>query len=371
MGLTIGTIPIDPPVVLAPMAGVTGRTYRTLCREAGAGLCVTEMVHARALVERNAKTLTMIRFDEGAVARSVQLYAVAPGSAGAAARLLVGEFGVEHIDLNFGCPAAKVTRRGGGAALPVQPGLLRAVIASVVAAAGAVPVTVKMRLGLDGDHPTAAESARIAREEGVVAVALHARTAEQLYSGRADWSAIARLKETLEGIPVLGNGDIWTPEDAVRMVAETGCDGVVIGRGALGRPWFFRDLADVLAGRPRRPAPALGEVLLLMRRHLEGLCEDKQGDQAVRDFRKHVGWYLSGYGVPVEDRLALLAVGRPDELLGLLDRFDPAVPFDPAAYRERRGHRNGPYPVPVPAGWLDGPQAAASVADDGVLVSGG
>ena len=263
MGLKVGPIPVDPPVVLAPMAGVTNTAFRRLCRSYGGALYVSEMVTARALVERNAKTMRMVTRAEGEPVHSVQLYGVDPVVMTGAVRLLVDEIGVDHIDLNFGCPAAKVTKLGGGAALPVHHRLFRAIVRAAVRAAGVVPVTIKMRVGVDDAHVTALPSALAAADEGVAAVALHARTAEQLYSGEADWSRIGELVEALDGtgVPVLGNGDIWEASDALAMIEQTGCAGVVVGRGCLGRPWLFRDLDHALTGRPVAGPPALGVVV--------------------------------------------------------------------------------------------------------------
>ncbi len=263
--LKLGPVAVDPPVVLAPMAGVTNVAFRRLCRTYGAGLYVSEMITARALVEGNAKTLAMAAFGEDEPVRSIQLCGVDPQVMGTAVRRLVGEIGVDHIDLNFGCPAGKVTRQGGGAALPVHRALFRAIVGAAVEAAVSVPVTVKLRIGVDGDHVTYLEAGRIAEDEGAAAITLHARTAEQLYSGRADWGAIADLKEHIASIPVLGNGDLWEASDALAMVAATGCDGVVVGRGCLGRPWLFRDLADAFAGRSPEAAPDLGQIVHMMR----------------------------------------------------------------------------------------------------------
>ena len=258
--LRIGPIAVDPPVVLAPDGRSDRRAFRSLCAEYGAGLYVCEMVTARALVERNARTLDMLRFNESEATRSVQLYGTDPRTLGEAVRVLIGEHGVDHVDMNFGCPVPKVTRKGGGSALPVRRALLREIIRSAVAAAGPVPLTVKFRMGVHDELLTFLQTGRIAEEEGAAAVALHARTAEQLYSGSARWDAIAALKAAVTTIPVLGNGDIWEASDALAMMAETGCDGVVVGRGCLGRPWLFRDLADAFAGRPVQPAPPLGAV---------------------------------------------------------------------------------------------------------------
>lgn len=368
--LRIGPLELRTPVVLAPMAGVTNRAFRRLCREMGAGLYVSEMITARALVEGNARTLDMVAFDPDESPRSVQLYGVDPGVMGEAVRILVGDHGVEHIDLNVGCPAAKVTRKGGGSALPVRPALFAAIVRASVAAAGPVPFTVKMRLGIDDAHLTYLDAARVAEDEGAAAVALHARTAEQLYSGQADWRAIARLKEAVTTIPVLGNGDILEAGDALRMQAETGCDGVVIGRGCLGRPWLFRDLVDAFAGRPVRPHPALGEVVAVLRRHADLLVEVLGPERGIRDVRKHTGWYLAGYPVGGEVRRRLSQVGSQRELDLLLDGLDPDLGLHPGSERTVRGHTNGPRRVPVPEGWFDDPGVAPLPGAD-LAVSGG
>jgi nifR3 family TIM-barrel protein len=271
--LSIGELEIWPPVVLAPMAGITNYPFRTLCREFGAGLCVSEMITARALVERNQKTLKLSGFNPDERPRSLQLYGVDPHYVGEAVAFLIGEGLVDHIDMNFGCPVRKVTRRGGGAALPAKPRLLASILRSAVRRAGSVPVTVKLRIGIDDEIQTFRDAGRVAEQEGCKAVALHARTAAQLYSGHARWDAIAELKRVVETIPVLGNGDIWEAWDALRMMRLTGCDGVVVGRGCLGRPWLFRDLADVFAGRSPCNPPRFGEVARIMLRHAERLAE--------------------------------------------------------------------------------------------------
>ena len=260
--LSIGPHSVQPPVVLAPMAGITNAPFRTLCREfsGGKGLFVSEMITTRALVERNEKTMQLIHFDETETPRSIQLYGVDPVTVGKAVRMIVDEDLADHIDLNFGCPVPKVTRKGGGSALPYKRPLLRAILNEAVSNAGGLPVTIKMRKGIDDDHLTYLDAGRIAVEEGVTAVALHGRTAAQHYGGTADWDAIARLKEHVPEIPVLGNGDIWCADDALRMMRETGCDGVVVGRGCLGRPWLFGDLVAAFegSGRPAAPDAARG-----------------------------------------------------------------------------------------------------------------
>jgi nifR3 family TIM-barrel protein len=352
VALKIGPIEVDPPIVLAPMAGVTNLPFRRLCRSYGAALYVSEMVSARAVIERNPNTDAMVRFGADEPVRSLQLYGVDPDVMYAAVRQAVDEIGVDHIDLNFGCPAQKVNRVGGGAALPLRRALFRAVVAAAVKAAGTVPVTVKMRKGVDDATLTYLDAARAAEDVGVAAIALHARTAEQLYSGAADWSAISRLREAITSVPVLGNGDIWAADDAVRMMRETGCAGVVVGRGCLGKPWLFRELSQAFAGEAVGPAPALGEVIAVMRRHVELLVSHKRtAELGVRAFRKHVGWYLTGFPVGARMRHALMDVETAAALDALFDTLDPAMPLPPAARNLPRGHLHGPRPVQLPANW--------------------
>jgi nifR3 family TIM-barrel protein len=369
--LEIGPLSVDPPVVLAPMAGVTTAAFRRLCRGFGAGLYVSEMITARALVEGSPRTLRMLAPGADEPVRSVQLYGVDPDVVAAAVRRLVDDWGVDHVDLNFGCPAPKVTRKGGGAALPVHHVLFRRIVAAAVPAAGAVPVTVKLRIGIDDEHRTFVAAGRAAAESGAAAVTLHARTAHQLYSGQADWSAIAELKAAVGSIPVLGNGDIWDASDAVAMMAATGCDGVVIGRGCLGRPWLFAELAAAFAGQPALPPPRLGAVAATMRRHARLLAEQDGEDNAVRDFRKHSGWYLTGYPVGGAARRALGLIdslATLDRLLGDLDG-DLALPEGVPALP--RGHSSGPRTVALPARWLETADDPRSPAGADAFVSGG
>ena len=371
MPLTIGPLQVDPPVVLAPMAGVTNAPFRRLCREFGAGLYVSEMIGARGLVERNEKTVAMARFDADEVPRSIQLYGTDPGALGEAVALLVDEHGVDHIDMNFGCPMGKVTRHGGGAALPWKTDLFRSIVGAAVSNAGDVPVTVKFRKGIDDEHLTYLETGSIAEEEGAAAVALHARTARQLYSGEADWDAIRTLKEAITSIPVLGNGDIWTAEDAVAMMESTGCDGVVVGRGCLGRPWLFRDLADVLTGRRPQDPPDLGDVGRIMIRHAR-LLVDHFGDQhGINLFRKHPSWYLKGFPVGPVLRDAFSRVSSVDELTDLVGKLDADVPFPEEAHRMVRGHSHGPRPVRLPHGFLQTRVGRGLARESEQVVSGG
>ncbi|MFI1888480.1 tRNA dihydrouridine synthase DusB [Streptomyces jumonjinensis] len=371
--LTIGPHSVQPPVVLAPMAGITNAPFRTLCREfsQGKGLFVSEMITTRALVERNEKTMQLIHFDASETPRSIQLYGVDPVTVGKAVRMIVDEDLADHIDLNFGCPVPKVTRKGGGSALPYKRPLLRAILHEAVGNAGALPVTMKMRKGIDDDHITYLDAGRIAVDEGVTAIALHGRTAAQHYGGTADWEAIARLKEHVPEIPVLGNGDIWSADDALRMMRETGCDGVVVGRGCLGRPWLFGDLVSAFEGTGSFAAPTLREVAGVMRRHAE-LLGEWIGDEArgVIDFRKHVAWYLKGFSVGSEmrKRLAITSsLAELDEGLALLD-LDQSWPVGADG---PRGRTSGNNRVVLPDGWLKDPYDCAGVGADAELDTSG
>ena len=377
--LRIGPLEVWPPVVLAPMAGVTNAAFRTLCRRHGAGLYVNQMVTARALVEGHRRTRELAAFSPGEWPRSIQLYGTEPHSIAEAVSLLVGGgfdgLGVDHIDLNFGCPVRKVTRHGGGAALPWKRGLYRSIVRAAVKAAGPVPVTTKFRAGIDERSLTFLDAGRIAADEGCAAVALHARTAEQLYSGTARWDRIAELKEAVSAvapIPVLGNGDVWEAEDALRMLDATGADGVVVGRGCLGRAWLFADLAAAFAGRPLAPRPRLGEVADGMVEHAELLCAHLGAERGIKDFRKHTGWYLKGFAVGMPLRHRLNHVSSLDELRAELAALDGDMPFPEGGMRLVRGHSGTPRPVTLPQGWLESRDDAVSLpAHAEALVSGG
>ncbi len=351
--LAIGPLRVWPPVVLAPMAGVTNAPFRTLCRRFGAGLFVSEMITARGLVEGNAKTLHLAGFAPEESPRSLQLYSVDPGSLGRAVEALRDEGRIDHIDLNFGCPVKKVTRRGGGAAIPWKRSLFRNLVRAAVERAGPLPVTVKFRMGIDADHLTFLDAGRIAEAEGCAAVALHARTAAQLYDGCADWGAIAALRDAVRGIPVLGNGDIWEADDALRMMRETGCDGVVVGRGCLGRPWLFRDLADAFAGRPAQTPPRLREVFAILREHTALLAAWFGEASGIRSARKHAAWYTKGFRGSARLRERMMCMESVAELDAILADFPDDEPFPAAAARVPRGKRAGTQRVVLPTGWLD------------------
>jgi nifR3 family TIM-barrel protein len=363
-------IAVDPPVVLAPMAGITNTAFRRLCKEFGGGLYVSEMITSRALVERNPKTLRMVHFGPDETPRSMQLYGVDPAVVGAAVRMIVDEDLADHVDLNFGCPVPKVTRKGGGSALPWRIGLFEDIVRTAVREARGLPVTVKMRLGIDADHVTYREAGLRAQDAGVSWVALHARTAADFYGGTARWEAIADLVDLLD-VPVLGNGDIWEAEDALRMVQSTGCSGVVVGRGCLGRPWLFADLAAAFTGSGHRVRPDLGEVAVIMRRHAELLADWLGEERGVVDFRKHVAWYLKGFAAGGEVRRAMASASSLGELDGLLAQLDPAQPFPEDVLGQPRGRTTGSRSVALPEGWLASRDSRAVPAGAELEHSGG
>ncbi|MFH0411663.1 tRNA dihydrouridine synthase DusB [Corynebacterium sp. L4756] len=381
MALTIGNIELSSPVILAPMAGVTNVAFRSLCREQEvartgtvSGLYVCEMVTARALVERNEKTMRMTTFAPDEDPRSLQLYTVDPEYTYKAAKMIVDENLADHIDMNFGCPVPKITRRGGGSALPYKRRLFGNIVAAAVKATEGtdIPVTVKFRVGIDDEHHTHLDAGRIAVEEGAAAVALHARTAAQRYSGEADWNEIKRLKEHLDhtNIPVLGNGDIFKASDADRMMTETGCDGVVVGRGCLGRPWLFAELSAQLRGEDIPSEPTLGEVAAIIIRHAELMAHYDGESHATRDIRKHIGWYLRGFPVGGEVRSELARVESLASLRELLAPWadSPALADDADGPRGRQG---SPGKVVLPDGWLDDPEDESVPEGAELMHSGG
>ncbi|WP_297775686.1 tRNA dihydrouridine synthase DusB [Mycobacterium sp.] len=377
--MRIGPIALASPVVLAPMAGVTNVAFRTLCRELEqfqvgtvSGLYVCEMVTARALVERHPATMHMTTFAPDESPRSLQLYTVDPATTYAAAKMIADEGLADHIDMNFGCPVPKVTKRGGGSALPYKRRLFGQIVAAAVRATEGtpIPVTVKFRIGIDDEHHTHLDAGHIAEAEGAAAVALHARTAAQRYSGTANWDEIARLKQHVRTIPVLGNGDIYDASDALTMMAATGCDGVVIGRGCLGRPWLFAELSAAFTGSPPPTPPTLGEVADIVRRHGQLLSAHFGEDKGMRDIRKHIAWYLHGFPAGSELRRALAMVKSLDELDSLLDALDATVPF-PDEATGPRGRQGSPARVVLPEGWLDDPDDCTVPAGADVMHSGG
>ncbi|WP_028471741.1 tRNA dihydrouridine synthase DusB [Nocardioides alkalitolerans] len=373
-GLDLGPLHVDVPVVLAPMAGITNAAYRRLCAEQGAGLYVCEMITSRGLVERDETTQRMLVFDELETTRSVQLYGTDPTYVARATEILCAEYGVAHVDLNFGCPVPKITRKGGGGALPWKRGLLGEILTQAVRAAAPydVPVTMKTRKGLDDDRLTYLDAGRIAQDAGCAAIALHGRTVVQAYSGVADWDAIAELVAAVD-IPVLGNGDIWEASDALRMMAHTGAAGVVVGRGCLGRPWLFRDLAAAFRGEPVATLPLLGGVAAMMRRHAELLCAHMGEERGCKEFRKHVSWYLKGFPAGGDLRRALALVTSLAEVDDLLAQLDPEAVFPVSELGTPRGRQGSPRrQVALPEGWLDDTDGRdLCLADDLDAGSGG
>ncbi|MGA0842203.1 MAG: tRNA dihydrouridine synthase DusB [Candidatus Nanopelagicales bacterium] len=355
---------VSPPVVLAPMAGITNQAFRKLCREFGAGLYVSEMVTTRALVNRNPETIRMVTPDPDEEIKSVQLYGTDPQVMQEAVRLLVEENRADHIDINMGCPVPKVTRKGGGAALPWKKDLFSEIINSAVKTANEttkalgqkkVPVSVKMRIGIDEDHQTYLEASEAAARAGVAWVALHGRTANQMYSGKANWNAIRTLVERMQvfEVPVLGNGDIWSAQDAIKMVKDTGAAGVVIGRGCLGRPWIFGQLSAAFLGRPIPQDPGLAEISKIMYRHAQLLCELYGDYKGIRDIRKHIAWYLKGFSVGSELRTKLALVESLEEFETLLNQMDLNQDFPVSIADLPRGRTGSEKRVALPQGWLD------------------
>lgn len=348
-----------PVVVLAPMAGITNLAYRRLCRETSLernptgipALFVSEMITSRALIERDPETLRMTTFGEEESPRSLQLYGVDPDIVSKAVAMIVAENRADHIDLNMGCPVAKVTRKGGGAALPWKHQHFRNILKAAVDAAEGIPVSVKMRMGIDDEHITYIQAGEIAEEVGISWVGLHARTALQLYSGTARWQAIKTLKHHLS-IPVLGNGDVWSGQDAQRMFDETGCDGVIVGRGCLGKPWLFADIDFALRGQDIPTQPQMREVATMMIRHAE-LLTQYLGDesQASREFRKHVAWYTKGFRVGGDTRHRLAMISSIDELASLLESIEDQ-PYPISVLDEPRGRSSSAKSVALPEGWL-------------------
>lgn len=387
---SIGSISIWPPVILAPMAGVTDLPFRSLCKsfmtqgldggfndtkEANTtqGLFVNQMITARAFVEENKKTMKLAQFGENESPRSIQLYGTEPISIREAVQKLLATEHVEHVDLNFGCPVPKVTKHGGGGALPYKQNLFREIIKSAVESANdEIPITVKFRMGIDDDHLTYLEAGKIAEEEGVSGISLHARTVKQLYSGQADWLAIRKLKEHIKTIPIFGNGDIWEADDAIRMMQMSNADGVVIGRGCLGRPWLFKQIAEAFSGRGISEFPTLGEVGETMITHAEAVVEWNGSQTALRTFRKHASWYLTGFAVGKEIRREIQQINSLDELASVIKNFDKELRLPVDAYRIPRSHTGGPKDVSLPEGWLENPHENFELSElAGQFASGG
>ena len=349
--LAIGPLRVWPPVVLAPMAGVTNLAYRRLCKESGAGVCTSEMITARGYRMGNAMTHLLAAGGQEEFPRSVQVYGSDPLDVGEMVAALVAD-GVDHVDMNFGCPVPKVTRLGGGSAIPLKPRLLARLVRAAVRSAGEVPVTIKVRKGIDEDLLTYPDAGRVAEEEGAAAIALHGRTAAQLYSGRADWDAIADLVARVS-IPVLGNGDIWEAWDALRMMRATGCAGVVVGRGCLGRPWLFAELAAIFDGHEPAPPPTFATIAEIMLRHALALTELFGPERGVFQMRKWCSWYTKGFRGSASIRGRLSRMTSIEEMRRVLAEIEPDTPFPMHVLRVNRAKRGGTQRVRLPEGYLD------------------
>ena len=290
--LHIGAVTIENPVILGPMAGVTDLPFRVLCHEHGAGLVCTEMVSAKAILYHNRNTEDLMRTDEREHPVSLQLFGSNPEDVSEAASM-IEDRPFEIFDFNMGCPVPKVVNNGEGSALMKKPELAGRIISAVVKKVKK-PVTVKIRTGFDKEHINAVEVAKILEDAGASAIAVHGRTRSQFYSGEADWNVIRQVKEAVS-IPVIGNGDIRSPEDAEKMIRETGADGVMIARAAEGNPWIFSRTSAWLASGKKLPGPTVKELQDTILRHAAMMIECKGERIAVREMRKHVSWYTAGY----------------------------------------------------------------------------
>jgi nifR3 family TIM-barrel protein len=337
------------------MAGVTRQAFRQLCYEYGAGVCVNEMITARSVVVGDDKTVAMMTFADTEPLKAVQLYGTDPDTIDVAVGIAIAAFGAELIDLNFGCPVPKVTRKGGGGVLPWKLDLFRAIVRAAVRSADryGVPVTLKTRIGIDAQHPLMLDAGKVCEDEGIAAVCLHARSVAQAYSGDADWAAISQLVAALD-LPVIGNGDIWEGADALRMLHETGCAAVEVGRGALGRPWLFADIYDALQGKFETRTPNFGEVRSVLLHHAELNVAAMDESHGMADMRKHALWYLRGFPLGGDLRLALSHVSKVEELRQLLANLAGDIAYPVAELGKPRGRQGGPRKhVVMPYGWLE------------------
>ena len=316
--MLLGKVNIDVPVALAPMAGVTDLPFRVICRELGAGYTVSEMVSAKALLYNNIKTYEMLKIADQERPTAIQLFGSVPSELAAAAKI-VEKQGADIIDFNMGCPVNKIVSNGEGSALMRNPQLAYEIMAAMVDAVK-IPVTVKCRAGWSKEHLNAAEIATLAEKAGVAAITVHGRTRDAFYSGKADWQVIKEVKETVH-IPVFGNGDIWTAEDGMKMFKETGCDGIMIGRGAEGNPWIFSKLKDLLQGYESVKEPDIDAKFALILRHLDDLIAFKGEYIGVQEMRRHVVAYIKGLSHAALYRNKFFQVNTPEEFKILLEEY--------------------------------------------------
>ena len=316
--MQIGEIKLAAPLALAPMAGITDLPFRLICRRLGCGMAVSEMVSAKGLLYKNVKTTEMLRIDDGERPTAIQLFGSVPEELAEAARMVEAS-GADMIDFNMGCPVPKIVNNGEGSALMKQPQLAHDILAAMVKAVK-IPVTVKFRAGWDDSSRNAVEIAKAVEAAGVSAVAVHGRTRQQFYEGKADWGIIAEVKQAVK-VPVFGNGDIFTVEDGLRMLAQTGVDGLMIGRGADGNPWLFRELAAVLRGEERPAAPSLQERLAQAAEHLDMLIDYKGEHISVKEMRRHISAYLKGLPHAAEFRGRFHKVDTREQFMELLAEY--------------------------------------------------
>lgn len=316
--MNIGNIELSAPLALAPMAGITDLPFRLICRRLGCGMTVSEMVSAKGLLYKNVKTTEMLRIDDGERPTAIQLFGSVPAELAEAARMVEAS-GADMIDFNMGCPVPKIVNNGEGSALMKNPQLAHDILAAMVKAVK-IPVTVKFRAGWDDANRNAVEVARAVEAAGVSAVAVHGRTRQQFYEGKADWSIIADVKQAVK-VPVFGNGDIFTVADGLRMLEQTGCDGLMIGRGADGNPWLFTALAAALRGEPLPQPPSLKERLAQAAEHLEMLSAYKNEVVAVKEMRRHISAYLKGMPHAAEFRGRFHKVDTQEQFSELLAEY--------------------------------------------------